>query len=803
MSLLLPLHPNLRVTLRNLLRHRAYTAINIAGLSVSMACCILLLLFVRDELSYDRHHEKLGQIHRILRETRAEGQDPFVEIGTSGSLAAALEKDFPEVQTGVRFLTFWGHLRYGDKGFTNLLSFVDPKIFEVFDIRLIRGDRATALSEPLTAFLSEKMVDKHFGDRDPIGEVITLEHDFFTAPFVVKGVFADIPSTASFRFNCLMVPPTQFTPPCWTGWMPGAWRPVQTYVVLPQGYDPEELERKLPNFMAHYMGDEVAGDNTYHVQPLSRVHLYSMPDYGIGGNIHIGVDEPGDIDQVFLFGGIAFLVLLIACINFVNLATARAMLRTREVGIRKAVGAQRGQLARQFLGESALLVVLSCALAIGLVELALPEFNGLVFKQLVLDGRELLFLSPYLLALMLIVGLLAGGYPALYLSGLKPVDVLKGRWRASALDAWLRKGLVVSQFAVSTLLLVCTGVVYYQVDYMSNHELGFDKEHVVTMGPYNKNPQLRSVAEVVKSEFLQHPGVLKGTIETGDIPGGYLVGVRPEGYPEDVQMYNVGGDGDFLDVYGIELVAGRNIAGSREFLLNEAAVARLGWDDPLGKEIAWKPAETSREIRGRVVGVMRDFHFHSFREKIGPAFMVYAPFPQFLTLRLRPDNLVETMEFLRERYEERVGQGFYYWFLDDSIDNLYRVEQRAGRILFTFAGLAIFVACLGVVGLASFAAQRRTKEIGIRKVLGASVRDVVVLLSRDFAGLVLVANLIAWPVAYWAMSGWLQNFVYRMELGPIIFILSGASVLIVVLLAVGVQTVRAGLANPVEALRYE
>lgn len=781
---------------RNLLRWKIYSFINIFGLAVGLACCILLLLYVQHELSYDRHHERLDQIHRVLRETRMDDGSTTVSDGTSGALAAALERDFPAVQEAVRLLQIWGWVEHEGKGFLQPICVAGPEILDVFTYPLVKGDPRTALEKPLSVLLTEETARLYFGEEDPMGKVLLLNHDIHPLrhrELMVTGVLKDLPRTSTFRFGFLMTPPSDFVGTFWDEWTKGlSWKPIKTFIMLPGGYDSTELERKLPQFMAQYMGDETAANNAYHLQPLRRIHLYSTMDYGMVG--------PGDIARVRLLTVIALLIMAIACANFVNLATARSGHRTREVGVRKAIGVQRRQLAFQFLGESLLLVMASFGLALVLVELALPEFSALMDAELILDGKQLVHFAPYFLFLVLSVSLFAGIHPALYLSSFKPVEVLKGKGKTGAGRGWLRKGLVVFQFAVSTLLIICTAAVYYQVDYMSNQRLGFDKDQVISLWVYNKNSRLRSVAETVKNDFLQHPGVLKATVLLGVIPNPYLATVRPQGKAENMQMYTISGDEDMLDVYGIELVAGRNIARPGEFLLNETAVKRLGWADPIGKEMQWIGEDVPR---GPVVGVVKDFHFQSYHEPIKPFFVSFCPFPQTLTLRLRPENLKATMEFLEEKYERWVGQSFWYQFLDDRIDTLYRAEKRVGQALSIFGTLALFVACLGLFGLAAFAAELRTKEVSIRKVLGATVSHIILLLSKEFVVLVCLANAIAWPLAWYATGQWLDNFAYRIELGWGFFVLAGGLGLAIALLTLSTQAIRAASANPVDALRHE
>ena len=786
----------LTVAIRNLFRHRLYTLINILGLAVGLGCCIVLFLYIKTELSFDRNHERLAQIHRLLRETRLDDGSVRVSDRTSGALPSALEQAFPEVQRalGVLQLRGWLGCEGRDLGWASI-CLAGPEIFEVFSLPLAAGDSRTALDKPASVLVTEEMAKRVFGDQNPIGKVLTINNDITRLrhrQLTVTGVLRDLPRTTSLRFGLLMSPPPDFEG-MWQGWVTDhTSRDVRTYVLLPSGYDPTQLERKLPDFMARHMGDDVAARNTYHIQPLRRVRLYSSADYGIPSG--------GDIARVRFLAIISLLILSIACVNFVNLTTARSAHRTREVGVRKAVGAHRLQLARQFLGESLVLVVVSFAVGLWLVVLLLPEFNALVGTALTLDESELVSFGPWLFVLSLMVSLLAGAYPALYLSSLRPFDVLKGKWRAGSGAVTLRKGLVVFQFAASTLLVTGTAVVYTQVDSMSNRDLGFSKEHVLSLWVYNRNAALRPIADAVKREFLQHPGILSATVLLGRITAPYFATVRPEGTPKDVGMHTISGDEDVLSVYGLELAAGRNIARPGEYLLNESAVESLGWANPIGKEMGWIGEDMPR---GPVVGVVKDFHFQSLHEPIRPLFISFCPFPQTLTMRLNSENLAATMSFLKERYEERVGQAFGYRFLDTRIGDLYRNEQRTGQTLLVFGGLALFVACLGLFGLAAFAAEQRTREVGIRKTLGATVASIVALLSKELVGLVCLANAIAWPIAWYAADSWLENFAYRIEVGWDLLAVSLVLSLMIVMLTVGYQAIRTAVANPIAALRHE
>ena len=434
------------------------------------------------------------------------------------------------------------------------------------------------------------------------------------------------------------------------------------------------------------------------------------------------------------------------------------------------------------------------------VELLLPEFNDLLRTSLTLRVEDLIGFAPYVVLLIVIVSVIAGAYPALHLSGFRPVETLKGSWTAGKRVASLRKGLVIFQFSVSALLVIATAVAYSQIRYMSNQQVGFEKDLIVSLRVFNLNGALRPIADTVKNDFLRHPGVLKASVVFGRLTSPVLVTARPDGHPEGVQIYAIGADEDLVDVYGLALASGRNIRGTGEYLINQTAAKTLGWDDPIGKELSW---QTEDAVDGHVVGVLEDFNFQSYREPIRALMVTACPFPQHLELRLSPHNLHETMTFLRETFERRVGMPYSGYFLDARIEDMYVNERRVGQALMISGSLAILVACLGLFGLAAFAAEQRTKEVGIRKVLGATVADITMLISKEFVLLVAVANAIAWPLAWHLLNGWLDGFAYRIDLGPSFFALSAAVGLGVVLITVSYQAIKASTSDPVNALRQE
>ena len=806
----------LTIAIRNLMRHKVYSMINIAGLAIGIACAVLLLLYIQHELSYDQFHKNADRIYQVVRETRSKDGNTTVGPGTSGPLGPALLEDFPEIETTVRTMNNFGWVRSGDRGFNQGITLADAHILDLFRFPLLQGNRETVFREPYSTVITESMAQKFFGDEDPLGKVITVDQVNLQGDYTVTGVLQDFPGNSSIRFDFLIstVPSHEETQRWWNDWQRTYFaRPAQTYAVLREGADPGVLEKKLPEFMARHLGEDIQKFNTYYLQPLTRIHLYSNVDYGFGAG--------GDIEQIYLYAVIASIILLIACINFMNLATARASNRAREVGIRKVVGSYRRQLIQQFLGESLLLSFLAMILALVLTGLALPKFNNFMFRDLSLT-KDPLAVLPSLVGITLIVGLLAGSYPAFFLSAFQPVEVLKGG--VISRGVWFRKGLVVCQFALSILFVISTVVVYNQLMYLSNKKLGFNEEHLVTMPIFthnrfttaNREDRLSFRYNVVKQTFLQHPNVLKVTAYRYPvgIRSGALRAVRPEGVRGSewrIRVQEI--DEDFLDTFEIELIAGRNFAshdaidyldaGAKPLalLLNEAAVKHLGWTGPVGKQIEWIELKWA----GTVVGVVKDFHSQSLREEIGPLAFIIRPSNFWnVAVRIRGEDIPKTLTFLEEKWGEFVpDRPFNFAFVDEQLDQIYQAEIRFGQITGVFSALAIFVASLGLFGLVSFTAEQRRKEIGVRKVLGASAWTVIVLLSKEFLKLVGVANLIAWPVAYLVMSDWLQDFAYRVTLGPTTFLLASILVLGIALATVSSQAIKAARENPVDALRVE
>ena len=797
-----------KVALRHVGKHKGYAFLNVAGLAVGLACCLLIVFFVQDELSYDRHLPDVERIYRVTLQESSEGRS-VQRAATPPALAPTLMREFAEVQQAVRFSKFTSPtLRIGGRTFYDVrYSTADDGFFDIFRLSFVWGDPATALDEPNSVVLTRSAAKTYFGDVNPLGHRIIGPERFAHPEMVVTGVIEDIPSNTHFSFEVLINREAYVARDSRAGdeqwWLYGDY----TYVLL--SGTPEvaaaTLASKLPLLPKKYLSERPGSQFSFHLQPVTRIHLYSHLEHEFQPNSHAA--------YIYVFGGVALLILLIACINFMNLATARATQRAREVGVRKVVGAHRGQLVRQFLGESILLVGVATALALVLAWAALPLFNQLSGKVLALQGALSAWFWLGVPGVVVGAGVLAGGYPALFLSAFRPALVLKGGVGSGlSWTARVRQGLVVFQFTISIILLIGVAVIYNQWTYMQKADLGFDKEHVVVLPYRSMEPSV--TPETIKQELLRHPGIERVSMSRF-VPTEDIVvngSPMPEGADYEMPVYWHVVDIDYIDTFGLDLIEGRgfsNLLASDTvgtygaFVINETAVKRFGWTEPLDKALL---NPFSGEELGRVIGVVRDFHMTSLHEEIQPLVYWVGSGRSYrrLIVRLNPGQVSEAMAFLEQQWARFApGRSFDYFFLDERYDALYRSEQRLSRLIGVFALLAVGVACLGLFGLAAFTAEQRTKEIGIRKVLGASVESILVLLSKDYVKLVLWAVGLASPVAYLATQQWLAGFAYRIDISWRIFLMAGSIALLVAVLTVIYQSIRAALADPVESLRYE
>ena len=799
----------LTVAVRNLLRHKMYSLINIVGLAIGITCAMLILLFVMDELSYDRYHPDVERIYRVIQKTERPDSDAYVREGASGPLADFALEEIPEIDVAVRFFRRWSWMHYEDKHFRKLVSLVDADFLNLLHLPLVRG-QVQSLEQPGSIFITEEMAQLFFGEADPMGKTLSADYDYLRGEYTVVGILKDMPDNTD--LHCDFLTTTRHVAKAnglWEEWHLGSsWAPVQVYVKLRENASALDVESKLTALLMRQRPENDSARYTSYLQPLLRLHLYGKVDYGL--------DTTNDIQQVYALTLLGTFILIIACINFMNLATARSVARAREVGVRKVIGAFRSQLIRQFLGESVLLALLSMVCALALVELTLPLVNAFTEKSLSFFDTSNLLPLVLSLAIAIGVGLLAGSYPALFLSAFQPVHVLKGKIRTQHRSALVRKSLVVCQFAISTVFIAATSIVYYQLDYVQNKDLGFHRDQIVLMPIFRQsgldptsNGALIPRAETLKQEFRKHPNVITTSVS------GYLPGIvasfrhyRFTDQETSLRMPSLLIDEDFFETYDVEMASGRAFSkavvtdATQGFIINETAARLLGVEDPIGKSFEM----VQPKQQGTIVGVVKDFHVRSLKEKMSPLVLyMNRASAYWLVARIKPQNISETLSFFEKKWDAFLPQrSFYYEFLNDRInEQYYESEMRLQKITISASLLAMFVACLGLFGLASFEAQQRTKEIGIRKVLGASVSGIITLLSNDFLKLVLVANMIAWPVAYFAMREWLKDFVYRIDLGLGLFVLSGCVTLLIALLTVSYQAVKAARANPVDALRNE
>jgi len=780
----------IKVALRTIIRHKGYSFINIAGLSVGMTVCILIMLFVQFELSYDSFHENGDDLYMVASRLHLP-QGSTIQDAQPGALAPTLEELFPEVVHAARAIELRQSIRYGENSFNELITITDPSMLEMFTFPLVEGDPATALADPHSIVLSARTAEKYFGGTDPLGQILRVDDQ---VDFKVTGILADIPANSTLRADCVV--PLAFMKEM--GWDIDGWGGGNyfTYVQLQKGTPPAEFgARVTENLIAHYreMSGEEPPQLEMFLHPLTRLHLYSLGS------------DTGPVRYMYILLIIAVMVLLIACINFINLSTARSSTRAREIGMRKIVGAHKGLLVKQFMGESLLYAGISLVVALGLVELVLPGFNTLTGRSLELKLVDNPVVPALLMGILIVTGIIAGSYPALFLAAFKPITVLRGAWRGRRGGATFRKALVVSQFSLSIFLLIGTIIIGRQFDYFLNKDLGFDRENIVFA---QLSTTLHEKYDTFRARLLQNPHIsnvgasvqhirdISSTIGKCDWEG-------KSAAQEFVLHFDWVGY-DYIETMNMKMAAGR--AFSRDFpadmtdavILNERAVELMGLESPVGKRFSYWGMDKT------IVGVVKNFHFQPLQEELKPFVFICSRDANYVFMKIKPEDASGTLAYIEDVWQEHdPGNTPAFHFLSDTFERMYPSEQRMRNITRYFAGLAIFIASLGLFGLASFTTEQRTREIGVRKVLGASVTGVVLLLSRDYVKWVLIANVIAWPAAYVAVSGWLQNFAYRTDIGCGPFVVSGIVALAIALLTVSYQSIKAGLLNPVRSLRHE
>lgn len=796
----------LLVAWRSLRKQRLYALVNILGLTIGLACFVLILRYVQFELSYDTFHEKGDRIYRVVKQDPGNvylGTDHFAV--TPVPLANTLLEDFPEVEEATLIDNQTALLSHGEQHFYEDGIASKQAFFDIFTFPVLHGSPEALLTDPSAIVLTASFAEKMFGDANPVGETIDFQYYSTKVTYTVTGVIADVPPNAHFSFTYIipLSSTSNYRRQVEDGeyrWNNNSW---YTYLVLQDGADPKALEAKLPAIVEQNVADpddDPTEWTRYYLQQLTDIHLHSNINFEIGTN--------SSIRYVYLFGAIAIVILLLACFNYMNLAVARSIKRAKEVGMRKVVGARRGQLVVQFIGESVLMALVALGLALVVVHVTLPLFGQWMERELMMDyaGSGVLVLS--LLALTLLVGVLSGSYPALVMSGLKPSAVLKGTGLKMNGRSRLRSTLIVLQYAASIALVVGSLIIYQQLQYIQTKDVGYARDQIVVF-PLRDSDAYAQVP-VLKEELLRHSSIVQVS-SSGHLPSriSNQTGIRGwEGASEEdrLQIYNSRAGVDFVETFEIPIIAGRNFSYDfpsdtlGAYLFNETAIRAMGWtpEEAVGKEIKFWRGD------GPIVGVMQDFHLHSLHQEIQPLMLVFDPnAASMLAVKIQGANIPETLATIQAAYEQITPFPFDYSFFDEAFDNLYKAEMRLGETLGYFTLLALLIASLGLFGLAAFTAEQRTKEIGVRKVLGASVPSLVVLLSKDFTWLVLVAFVLAVPAAYFTMNEWLADFAYRVTIGPGVFAVAIAAVLVIAWLSVSYQALKAAHVNPVDSLQVE
>ena len=805
----------LKIAWRNLVKNRFFTLLNIAGLAIGVACFLLICLYVTDELSYDRYHEKADRIYRINADIIFGGTELKLAVA-SDPMGAALKKDYPEVEEFVRIYASEGSkmIKKGSAFIQeNDVAYADSTFFDVFTFAALEGDTHTALNEPNTMVISASAADKYFGTTHAVGKFVELNDDKHSL-YKVTAVIKDMPQNSHFRYDFLFSMDNVDY-----GFGNYMSHNFVTYLLFKKGTDINAFQKKFPAYINKYIlpqakammqvtsmedFEKLGNKLAYHLVPVTDIHLHSDRSAELSVN--------GNIQYVYIFSAVAIFILLIACVNFMNLSTARSANRSKEVGIRKVLGSEKKTLVRQFLAESTLVSFIAILLAVGITMLALSYFNGISGKSIAMEKIGSPAFLLFLVCLPFVIGLLAGAYPAFYLSSFNPITVLKGKPNAGAKKSRLRNALVVFQFATSIILMVGTIVVYKQLNYIQNKKIGFNKDQVLTVegtwvlgnnykafrNEVEKIPGVKASAQAaylpVSSSSRSSNTFFKEAVM--DIKGGF-----------NMQQWRI--DENYIPVMGMEMAIGRNF--SKEFLsdssaiiINESTAQLLGYKEPVGKIIYAGTNNGEKPVPYNIIGVVKNFNYESMKEQIAPLCLTLGSANWVTAFKVESSNLPSIIKAIEKKWGAFApAMPFKYEFLDNAFSNMYKAEQTAGKVVLSFSILAILIACLGLFGLASYMAEQRTKEIGVRKVLGATVNNIVTMMSKDFLKLVLISAIFAIPIAGWGMHLWLQDFAYRINISWWIFAAAGSGAIIIALITVSFQAIKAALTNPVKSLRSE
>ena len=804
----------LKTALRNLWKNKGFSAINIFGLTAGLTTCMLILFFVADEKSYDKYNVNADKIYRVDGDAQF-GGNHFQLAVVQEPMGPTLKKDFPSVKAFARLRNFGGFLVKKDNYniSEDKVIFADSSLFDVFTLPVIAGNPKTALRDPGCVVITEKTAKKYFNSSDVVGKNLVYND---TGNLKITAVIKDLPKQSHFNFD-FFVSLNGAIP----GWEDGNWvsHNMNTYILLDRSADPQKLNAQFDAFTGKYMmpqlksvlntdeeGLKKSGNYAhYFLTPLTDIHLHSNKTGDLAPN--------GSVQYVYIFSVVAVFVLLIACINFMNLSTARSASRSKEIGVRKVLGSMRSNLITQFLIESLLISLFALLLALVSAWVLLPYFNQLSGKEMrMLELFSKPWLLPALLTLMIAVGIIAGSYPAFFLSSFQPVQVLKGRLAKGFKAGWLRSSLVVFQFAISIILIVSTVVIYNQLTYIRTKDIGFNRDQVLIIQNTNA---LNKQAKSFKQEVLKINGVQAATM-TGFLPTSDWRSDNPI-WPDasmdpkravSIQTWNV--DENYIPTLGMSMASGRNfskemLTDSSGVIVNEAAARLLGFKDPVKQKVyVLEDIKSNKTIAYTIVGVVKNFNFNSLREHVTPLALFLRPENGKMAFRVNSKNISGLVSQVENKWKTMApSQPFNYSFMNDDFNNIYQAEQKIGRIFISFAVFAIVIACLGLFGLVAYAAEQRTKEIGIRKVLGASAGNIIGLLSKDFLKLVIIASVIAFPIAWYAMHKWLLDFAYRISIGWWIFLLAGIIAILIAFITVSFQAIKAAVANPVKSLRTE
>jgi putative ABC transport system permease protein len=784
----------LKIAFRNIVRHKLYSTINISGLAVGMACCILILLWVQHELSYDRFHENIENLYRVYQKQEYSGDQVFHTDNTPGPLAAELKNGYREVINSTRFLYAGGKtMRYGGKNYYESgLCFADPSFLDMFSFPLIKGDKQSALKDPSSIVMSNKMANKYFGDENPIGKIITIDN---SSDFRVTGVLKDIPQNTHLWYIDCIVPFTQTKTLLNTNTTLDRWNRSwpRTYVLLQDGTSYKKFEKKIAGVLKKHLRFPV----TLYLQPVKNINLFTL------------TGEADNVVYIYIFSLIAFFILLIGCINFINLTTAMSKIRAKEVGLRKTFGAYKSNIISQFFIESILISLFAFILALALIELFMPilsNLSGVENNISLIRNQSFIYI---IFAVVVLTSIMAGTYPAIYFTSIQPVKALKGIFIKGTQKSVFRNILVIIQFTISIFLIISTMIIYKQMSFIYGSDIGYDKHnliYLIMLGDSNKR------YETIKNEFLKNPYIFNVTstsrlpLSEGDSSSSYIWEGKLAN--QSILFNRLTVDNNYIEAMGMQMASGRTFRqkkryseeGAKEYILNEESIRRMEIESPIGKKFGH-----GQEMDGTIIGIVKDFHFATLREEIEPLVIYVSPEEnQLILIRISPMKILETINYLESTWQKiNPSIPFSYNFLDERITRLYSAEEQMAKLIRYFALLAIFIGSIGLYGLSSFTTEQRTKEIGIRKVFGASVPRIIIMLYREFSKLAIIASVIAWPIAYVAMKSWLQGFAYRTTIGLMSFILSSAIVLIIAIATVSYRTLKAAYANPIEALRYE